>query len=141
MSTDRNKAVYRQFIQEAFNEARFDHLDVLVASDYVVHDRPPETSAGRDAIPAVVSSIRTAFPDFTLTIEELVAEGGVVCARSTFRGTHRGPIFGVAATGRSVEVTGLSMVRFRDGQLIESWVRNDQTGLLAQLGVDRSAAR
>jgi steroid delta-isomerase-like uncharacterized protein len=141
MSTDRNKAVYRQFIQEAFNEARFDHLDALVASDYVVHDRPPGLPTGRDAVPAIVASMRAAFPDLTLTIDELVAEGDVVCARSTFRGTHRGPIFGVAATGRAVEVSGLTMVRFRDGQLIESWVRNDQTGLLAQLGADRSAAR
>jgi steroid delta-isomerase-like uncharacterized protein len=141
MSTDRHKAIYRQFIQEAFNEARFDHLDALVAPDYFVHDRPPGTPNGREAIPAIVSSMRTAFPDFTLTIEELVAEGDVVSARSTFRGTHRGPIFGVAATGRPVEVTGLTLVRFRDGQLVESWVRNDQQGLLAQLGVDPSAAR
>src|SRR5450432_3910313 len=107
MTTAQNKAVYRRFIQEAFNEGRLDALDSLLAPTYVLHDAPPGAPSGPHAVAAVVSMFRAAFPDLAITIDELVAEGDTVCARATTRGTHRGTIFGLAPTGRTVAMTGL----------------------------------
>jgi steroid delta-isomerase-like uncharacterized protein len=130
MTTDQNKAVYRRFIQEVFNEGRLDALDALLSPSYVFHDAPP----GPQAIAEVVRMFRAAFPDLAITIDELVAEGDKVCARATTRGTHRGPIFGFPSTGKPVTMTGLTMVRIVDGRVVESWVKNDVAGLMRQLG-------
>lgn len=134
MSTDQNKTIYRRFIQEVFNEGRLDVLGTLVSPTYVLHDAPPGSPRGPEAIAAVVTMFRTAFPDLAIELDELVAEGDIVCARATTRGTHRGPIMGLAATGRAVAMTGLTMVRIVEGRLLESWVRNDVAGLMRQLG-------
>jgi predicted ester cyclase len=57
------------------------------------------------------------------------------------RGTHRGPIFGLAPTGKAVTMTGMTMVRVADGRLVESWVRNDVMGLMSQLAAGSAAQR
>ena len=134
MVTDQNKAVYRRFIQEVFNEGRLDMLDEMLSQSYVYRDAPPGTPAGPEAIKQVVTMFRAAFPDLKITIEDLVSEGDKVCARLTTRGTHRGVLFGIPATGKAVTMTGLTMVRIADGRLVESWVKNDVMGLMSQLG-------
>lgn len=48
-------------------------------------------------------------------------------------GTHQGEFEGVAATGRRVEVRGLQLGRFEDGQIVERWGATDMAGLLSQL--------
>ena len=133
------KAIYLSFIQEVFNEGRIDKLDTFLSPAYVYRDAPPGTPAGAEGIKQIVSMFRTAFPDLRITIEQQVAEDDVVCSRTTMRGTHKGPLFGVSATGNTVTVPGLTMVRIVNGRLVESWVKNDVTSLMKQLGVNPSS--
>ena len=108
-------------------------MDELLAPDYVFHDAPPGTPAGPEAIRQVVTMFRTAFPDLHIDIEAMVAEGDTVVVRATTRGTHQGPLLGVAPTGRRVAMAGLTMVTVRNGRVVESWVKNDVAGLMRQL--------
>lgn len=134
MSTEQNKALYRRYIEEVFNQGQLATLDEVLAPDYVYRDAPPGTPPGAAAIKQVVTMFHAAFPDFRIELEELVAEGDKVCARATSRGTHSGPMFGIAPTGRKITMHGFTMVRVADGRIQESWVTNDVLGLLAQLG-------
>lgn len=132
-STEQNKAVYRRFIEVIFNEGRLEQLPEIVTPDYVFRDAPPGTPPGPDAIRQVVTMFRTAFPDLKIVIEDQIAEGDKVCSRATTRGTHRGTIFGIPATGRAITMNGLTLVRIVDGRIAESWVKNDVMGLMNQL--------
>lgn len=134
MSTDRNKEIYRQYLEEGFNSGNLDALDAFLSPDYVYHEAPPGTPAGPEGIKHVVKMFRTAFPDFHITIEEQVAEGDTVCSRTTSRGTHKGTIFGMPPTGNAIEMTGITWVRITDGKITDSWVRNDVATLMRQLG-------
>jgi len=78
--------------------------------------------------------VRTAFPDFHNTIEELIAEGDSVVARLTYRATHRGELFGIPATGKAIEYAGVAIFRVRKEQVAEGWVLGDTLGLMRQLG-------
>lgn len=131
---DRNKAIYRRYIQQVFNEGRVDLLDELLAPSYVYHEAPPGTLPGAGGIKQVVSMFRAAFPDLEITIDDQIAEGNQVCSRATTRGTHQGNLFGIPATGNVVSMTGLTVVRIVDGRIAESWVKNDVMGLMKQLG-------
>jgi predicted ester cyclase len=62
-----------------------------------------------------------------------VSEGERSCARLTYRGTHRGELLGIPATGRQVEYAGAARFRFRDGRIAAVWVLGDLFGLLQQL--------
>jgi steroid delta-isomerase-like uncharacterized protein len=76
----------------------------------------------------------SAFPDFHNSIVEITAEDDRVVARTFYRGTHRGEIFGLAPTGKAISYAGAAFFRIRDGQVIEGWVLGDLLGLLRQLG-------
>src|SRR4051794_19255022 len=106
-----NKTIYRRFIQEIFNEGRLDKLNELVSPDYVLHEAPPGTPSGPDAIKEIVMMFQSAFPDLKITLDELVAEGDRVTARATTQGTHKGAFLGISATGKAVKITGLTLVR------------------------------
>jgi steroid delta-isomerase-like uncharacterized protein len=139
MDTEQNKAIYRRFIQEVFNEGRLDRLDDLLSPSYVFHDAPPGTPEGPEAIRQVVTMFRNAFPDLTITFEDQIAEGDKVCSRTTTRGTHQGTIFGTPPTGKTITMTGLTLVTIADGRVKESWVKNDVMGLMNQLGAGPAA--
>jgi predicted ester cyclase len=128
-----NKAIYRDFIQKVFNEGRLDLLDDFLAPSYVIQDAPPGSAPGAEGVRQVVTMFRSAFPDLEITLDEVIAEGETVAARSTLRGTHRGEFLGIAPTGTSISVPSLTMVRIVDGRLVESRVKNDTAVLMAQL--------
>ena len=61
---------------------------------------------------------RSAFPDLSTTLGDMIAEGDKVAMRVVTRGTHRGELMGIAATGRSVAVNERPIVRVTDGKLV-----------------------
>jgi len=76
-----------------------------------------------------------AMPDYNVSIDDLIAEGDRVAARFTMRGTHTGADFlGLPASGRKINVTGISIFRIADGKIAEHWANEDALGLLQQLG-------
>ena len=83
-------------------------------------------------------SFREAFPDWTVTIDLLIAEGDYVVARWTSRGTHTGvfdnPLIGrFPPTGRHITWSAVNIYRFEDGKLIENWLHQDERHLIQQL--------
>jgi len=95
----------------------------------------PEVTHGPDAQKQSIAALRAAFPDFQLTIEDLIAEGDKVVLHWTARGTHKGEFMGIAPTGKQATVTGLSISRFAGGRIVELREIWDRLGLLQQLGV------
>jgi predicted ester cyclase len=75
----------------------------------------------------------SAFPDLTVVGDRTVAAGDIVAVRWHARGTSQGAFQGVAATGRSLDYTGLSMYRIEDGTIAEIWETRNTLGILHQL--------
>jgi steroid delta-isomerase-like uncharacterized protein len=133
MSIEENRAIVRR-AYEFWNTGDAAAIDRLVAPDLVMHLRGRSDVAGVDAYRSFYAGYRAAFPDQRWTIEELIAEADTVVALWTLRATHRGELMGIAATGREVTVTGISVFRIADGRIAENWVQSDILGLLQQLG-------
>src|SRR5205814_6853547 len=70
-------------------------------------------------------ALRTAFPDWHVTIEEMVAEGDLVVDRFRISATHTGSVNGVAASGPRIATLGMHMWRVTDGKLTEGWYTTD----------------
>ncbi len=77
---------------------------------------------------------REHFSGFGATVEQTIACGDRVISRTTYRGTHQGAFKTVPMTGRSIEVTGIDIFRFRDGRVVEHWHEADHYAMFAQLG-------
>jgi steroid delta-isomerase-like uncharacterized protein len=135
MTPEEMKAGYRRMIEEAFNKGNLDVADELVAPDAVDHSGMPGRPQGPEGVKWAAQMFRTAFPDVRFTVEDQIAEGDRLVNRFTVRGTHQGEFMGIPATGKQATVSGIDMIRVRDGKVVEHWVQMDQMGLMQQLGL------
>jgi steroid delta-isomerase-like uncharacterized protein len=135
MSIEANKQTIRRSYEELFNHGELALAEEFVSADFVNHELPPEAPRGPSGLRATVAMLRTAFPDIHFTVDELVGEGDTVVARTTMRGTHKGPFMGIAPTGRAVEQRQIHVMRFVDGKAVEHHALRDDLGLMQQLDV------
>jgi steroid delta-isomerase-like uncharacterized protein len=77
-----------------------------------------------------------AFPDLTLTVEDIIAEGDKVVVKFMGRGTHQGDLGGIPATGVKTEASGIEIYHFKDGRIVEVWEISDTLGIMQQLGME-----
>ena len=135
MSPEQNKALVRQFVDEIFNRGNVGIADELMSSDFVEHEElPPGVPSGRDGVKQMTVMLRSAFPDFRATIEDMVAEGDKVVLRMTWTGTHKGEFMGVPPTGKSVSFGVIDVLRVAEGKFVEHWGQMDSMSLMQQLG-------
>jgi steroid delta-isomerase-like uncharacterized protein len=127
-----NKALVRRWFEEVWNKGRADAIDEMLASHAVVHGLGSGV-LGPTEFKAFHSAYRNAFPDVTIRVDDIVAEGDIVAARWSGTGTHRGGGLGFAATGRGIHFSGMVFVRVQNGRLVEGWNNFDQLGMLQQL--------
>jgi steroid delta-isomerase-like uncharacterized protein len=134
--SDANKALVRRFFEEMWNNNTPALADELVAANYTHHDPAnPTTPPGPAGQKQLLSMYITAFPDSRFTVDDIIAEGDMVVARWTARGTHRGELQGIAPTGKQVTVTGISCSRMSGGKMVEGWINWDTLGMMQQLGL------
>jgi len=127
MSTEQNQTAFHQVITEAFNKGNYDFHTDFIEHQFGLHPTI-------EGFKGDIQFLRTAFPDLSLTIEDMVADGDKVWARMIARGTNLGGFMG-PPNGKAFEVTVFDMCRFEDGKIIEHWGSPDRFAILAQLGL------
>jgi steroid delta-isomerase-like uncharacterized protein len=132
--SDDSKAMMQRFYDEVVNAGNLNLIDELLADDFVEHEEFPGIPPTREGVKQFFALLKTAFPDGTMTAEDLIAEGDRVAARAKFRGTHQGEFMGVPATGRPVDVQLVDIVQFRDGRGTAHWGVFDAMTMMQQLG-------
>jgi steroid delta-isomerase-like uncharacterized protein len=128
-------AIAHRFFDEVFSKGKLDLVDELFATDYVGHPAEHEQpTRGPEGVKQYVGALRKGVSDLAVTVEDQVAEGDKVVTRWTAQGTHDGELMGIAPTGRTAAVTGITIQRLQDGRVVEGWTNWDVMGMLQQLG-------
>jgi steroid delta-isomerase-like uncharacterized protein len=91
--------------------------------------KPGARLEGRDAIAGQASAYMTAVPDCVLDVRNMEVNGDTAVLEWTYRGSHTSDIPGLAATGRTVDLPGVSVYRLRDGRIAEERVYWDAATL------------
>jgi len=133
-TAEENKRIARRIIEEVVKQGNLDAIDEVYTEDAVEHT-PVGDFSGREEIREGFETIRGAFSDYTVTVEDMIAEGDTVAVRLTERGTHDGEFMGIDPTGREFEHRTMAFLRLENGKVAEWWVQPDNLGLMQQLGV------
>lgn len=131
----RNKALFQRWFGEVWNKGNYPIAHEVVASEFLVHGAGGQVvKQGPDGVIGLVKVWRDGFPDGTMIIDELAAEGELVVALLTWRGTHLGNFYGAAPSGKKVEVTSIGIDRIVDGKIVAGWGEVDILGMMQQMG-------
>jgi steroid delta-isomerase-like uncharacterized protein len=128
------KALSRQWFEEVWNKRRMSAVRELSHTDARAYGLAPEGQAiSFDEFPAFQKRFVETFPDFHITVDDVIEEGDKTVVRLTATGTHTGNAMGVPPTGRPIKITGMIMMRWKDGKIIEGWNEFDAWGMMQQL--------
>ena len=127
-----NEAIYRRIIEEGFNQGNLDVVDELVSPAAQEHQRG--SGDGIEGTKNTIKYLRSVFPDFKITIDELVVSGDKVWARQRGGGTNLGSFAGHPPTGIKAFTDVIDVVRIENGKIVEHWGVPDQLGMMLQLG-------
>lgn len=132
-SPDENRQIVRRLLEDGVGRAAEDVISELVAPDVVSHNPLPGQHQGAEGIRERVRGLRAGF-DYSLSIEDVIAEADRVATRTTIKGTHTGDFLGVPATHKDIKMDDMSIMRLSDGKIVEWWDELDLASLLQQVG-------
>jgi steroid delta-isomerase-like uncharacterized protein len=134
MSAQENRELVRREVA-FWNGHDAEAANEVYAADYSGVD-PAGTHAGDLAqLKQSAAAIFAAFPDLTLTADDVIVEGDKAVKVWTVRGTHKGEWMGIPATGKKIVVTGTNVFRIANGKIVQCWAQMDALGMMQQLGV------
>jgi len=134
---DNYETLLHRWFEEVWNKGREDAIDEMFAEDGVAHGLKTaegETIRGAEKFKSLHRSFREAFPNMQITVEDTLTEGDKIAARCTVRAMHEGKGIGVLPTNQPIEFTGLTIVKIKDGKIIEAWNEFDFMKMYSQVG-------
>jgi steroid delta-isomerase-like uncharacterized protein len=134
MTSSQLKALLSRYVDEVWTKRDITAVDRFLTATYRRHVGRGVDPLTRDGQKKLLAEFRAAFPDAELAVEEVVVERDLIAFRSRLRGTHRGTFRGIPATGKTVDVRLLDMIRVENGMFVEQWGGPDLLDLLQQLG-------
>jgi steroid delta-isomerase-like uncharacterized protein len=112
-----------------------DGFGELGADDFVEHEETPGLEPTREGVLQFFHMYRAAFPDLRMEPQDVLVSGDKVVARARATGTHQGEFMGMPATGKSIDVQFIDIIRFGDDGLAhEHWGVFDALAMMQQLG-------
>ena len=141
MPTEENKALVRRYVEEVWNDLKLDVVDELFAADYTIHQGMQSMPTSHEALKQGIATIRTAFPDLHMAIDNLICEGDKVGAHWASHGTQRGELRlpgvpqSIPPSERDVTFGEAAIFRISNGKLAEVWYASDRLTMMRQLGL------
>ena len=127
-----NRHLAKRWFEEVWNQRRAETIDEILHADARGHMEGFETRGHAD-FKNVRAGLLEAFPDFSIVVEDMVAEGNNVVVRWRARGSHRGEGLGIPASNRTADFRGMTWLRFENGKLVEGWDAWNQGAVLQAL--------
>jgi len=129
-------SIQRRWYEEVWNKGRESAIDEMAEPDVIGHgltDPNGQEVVGAEAFKAMFRAFRGALSELHVEVEELIMQGDISVARCVVTGMHTGDGLRKEPRGRPVRFTGMSMIRERDGKIVEAWNNFDFATMLQQM--------
>lgn len=124
LELDEMKEIARRFVIEPWEQGNVDVIDEFCAPSYTV-GQDGDLHQLKDAI----LKTRTSFKNLKVTIHDMAAEGDLVAYRWTMTGIFEKAFNGVAPTGEEASNTGITILRFENGKIVEDQYESSSDGV------------
>ena len=124
--------VAKQWFQQVWNEGRREAIAEMLAPDAVIQDGS-EASTGPEGFYPFFDRMQATFSDIHVSFHDAITQDDEVSLRWSCTMRHTGNGLDVPATGKTVHVTGISVVRIANGMLVAGWQNWDMLGLMQQI--------
>jgi steroid delta-isomerase-like uncharacterized protein len=128
--TDRNLG--SRWFEEVWNKGRREAVAEMMGPDAVLHEGGTD-SVGPDGFHPFFDRLNAALSEIRVMVHDTIAEEDRICIRWSCSGKHTGEGLGIPVTGRSFEITGMSILRVAEGRIVEGWQNWDMLGMLQQV--------
>jgi steroid delta-isomerase-like uncharacterized protein len=130
-----NADTMRQFYDRV-NAGDIDGFAALIADDLIEHEEVEGLPQTKEGVVQFFEMFRAAFSDLRMEAEDIIESGDKAWARIRITGTNDGEFMGMPATGKSVDLQAVDIVRFNEeGVAAEHWGVTDSMTMMQQLGV------
>ena len=116
-------------VDTAFQTGDLSRIDSVVASDFV--DHTPKGDLGRDSLKAMITMMKNAGTMKSET-KKVFADDEYVMAWMRWTGTSDGSLPDMPAG--PYDMSGIEVVRFKDGKAVEHWAFMDARELMKMMG-------
>jgi predicted SnoaL-like aldol condensation-catalyzing enzyme len=127
-----NKDVVELLCKTVFQKHDFSQIDEIMRDDYIQHN--PDCPQGKAGFKQFFEDIFKGLPDFSYTMNKIVAEGDIVMMYSTTTATHLNEWLGNPPTGNKLKFDVVDIFRIQDGKIAEHWDVADTLKLFTQVG-------
>lgn len=134
-SVEANIKMYSHVWDEIINKGKLGMFnDSNFTKNVVLHVSPADVT-GIDSAKAYYANYLTGFSNITFTIKDVFGQGDKLVKHWNFKGTHTGVFFGIPATGKPVNLDGVTLVRMENGKIAEERDFFDNLEFSQQLGL------
>jgi predicted ester cyclase len=130
-----NADIVREACRVVWTEGQVDRVSEFYSDDFTADYAFTDWGTGIEGVKALAANVRVGFPDYCEEIKLLIDGGEYVVVELLIVGTHTGPMDGIAPTGKAVAFRDVTILRLRDGKIIEQRGLSDYLTMFQQLGV------
>jgi steroid delta-isomerase-like uncharacterized protein len=130
---EQNKALAIRY-SEAWSKGDIEALKEIFSPDFVWH-----VSGAHLSLEETIESLKqqiAMLTDRTILAQDIIVKEDKLISRYIFRGTHEGDTEGLPATGKTIEINGIEIIRIEDRKIVESWEVPDSLSFALQIGME-----
>lgn len=134
-SVDKNIKMYTQVWDNVINKGQIDQINDKNFAENITMVSSPQNIVGIDAFKAHYQNYLTGFSEVLFTIKDIFGQGDNLVKHWSFTGRHTGTFFGIPATGKLVDVEGVTLVKMKGGKIAQEQDFMDSMVFFQQMGI------
>jgi predicted ester cyclase len=129
-----NEREVRAFLRDVIDEHHGDHAGRYLTRDMQWHGGTVGTVRGRKDVAGLFAGVVASLPNAHASIKDIFGQGDQVVVRVVVRGTQKGALLGIPATGRNIHWDGVDIYRLQGGKISAIWAGDDWSAILFYTG-------
>lgn len=122
-------------VEVMYNDANEEKVKEILDSTYILYSPLfPTAARGIEAFAYNIKSNLRSFPDFRFTIDSFFVKDDNIYSFWTKKGTNTGPLGRMPTTGKSINFSGFTISKVKNGKIIEEHTYWNVLEFYTQLG-------